>query len=129
LAAAEERLAECERELAALRRTAGRRRDQAARFARRVRRRDERIAELSALERSEAADRGGNGGSGHLVFAQLAAGYVLVERDGVAPESNTTLELPEICEGTLLVGGIGRSPLPDDLRPCVFVQQVHESTV
>src|SRR2546426_9918736 len=58
LAAAEERLAEAERELTALRGTARRRRDQVQRLVERVRKRDRRIADLSAIERHEPAPLG-----------------------------------------------------------------------
>ena len=53
LAAAEERLAEAEREIAALARTSARRRGQVERLIERVRRRERRIAELSAARESE----------------------------------------------------------------------------
>ena len=135
LAAAEERLAEAERELTALRRTAGRRRDQATRLVERIRTRDRHIAELSAIERDALAqstettpsrlDAGAS--RGHLVYAQLPERYVLVERDGEPPEPDATLELPEIGEEKFLVCRVGKSPLPNDARPCVFAQQVSES--
>jgi hypothetical protein len=134
LADAEERLAESERELAALRRRGKRRRDQAERLIERVWKRDRRIAELSALE-GELARVAGTAPSesdagvpqSHLVFAQLEQRYELVERDGVLPGPNVMLELPEICKASLVVSRVGRSPLPNDPRRCVFVQQVHES--
>jgi len=135
LAAAEERLAEAEHELTALRRTARRRRDQAQRLVERVRKRDRRIADLSAIERNELArlrettpsQLDARGSRGHLVYAQLAGGYVLVERDGEPPEPDVILELPEIGEEKLLVFRVGNSPLPNDARPCVFAQQVPQS--
>jgi hypothetical protein len=61
---------------------------------------------------------------GHLVLVQLADRYELVERAGPPPTSGTTLDLPELCEGRLVVGGTGRSPLPDDPRSCAFAQRV-----
>ena len=122
LAAAEERLAEAERELTVLRGTAERRRGQAKRLVERIRRRDRHIAELSAIE----PDPDPGPPPGHLVYAQLAERYVIVERDGDPPEQDAILELPEIGEGKLLICRIGRSPLPHDERPCAFAQQVTE---
>jgi hypothetical protein len=123
LAAAEEQLADAERELAALRQTARRRRDQAARLVDRIRKRDRRIAELSASEtKTSQPDAGGP--RGHLVYAQLADRYVLVERDGDPPEPDAILELPEVGDEKLLVCRLGKSPLPNDARPCAFAQHV-----
>ncbi len=135
LAAAEEQLAEAERELTALRRTAERRRDQAARLVERVRRRDRRIAELSAIERQELARSARTTPAtldartprGHLIYAQVPGRYVLVERNGEPPEPDAILELPEIGGETLIACRVGRSPLPNDPRPCVFAQQVSQS--
>ncbi len=134
LAAAEELLAEAERELTALRQTATHRRNQAWRLVARIRRRDCRIVELSAADRGELADlveptpsQGDAGSSlGHLIYAQLAGRYELVERDGAPPEPNAILELTEAGE-RVLVGWIGKSPLPNDARPCAFAQQVNAS--
>jgi hypothetical protein len=127
LAAAEEQLAEAERELTALRRTAGRRRDQARRLVERIRRRDRRIAELAQSAETTPSQPKVPASRGHLIYAQLAGRYVLVERDGEPPEPDSILELPEIGEGKLLVCRIGRSPLPNDARPCVFAQPVAAS--
>ena len=111
-------LAEAERELASVRRSAERRRDQARRLVERVRRRDRRIAELSAAECDVPVH------PTHLVYAQLAARYILVECDGAPPEPDTILQLSESGEETerLVVCRIGRSPLLHDPRPCVFAQ-------
>jgi uncharacterized coiled-coil protein SlyX len=125
LAEAEAELAEAERELASVRRSAERRRDQVRRLVERVRRRDRRIAELSAIECDAPAH------STHLVYAQLAARYVLVECDGSPPEPDTILQLSESGEETerLVVCRIGRSPLLHDPRPCVFAQRASVSGV
>jgi hypothetical protein len=126
LAAAEEQLADAERELTALRQAAGRRRDQAARLVDRIRKRDRRIAELSASEpKPSQPEPGGSGG--HLVYAQLADRYVLVERDGDPPEPDAIVELREVGDEKLLISRVGKSPLPNDPRPCAFAQQVSES--
>jgi uncharacterized coiled-coil protein SlyX len=134
LAAAEERLAETERELTTLRQKIHRQRAQSKRLIKRVRKRDRRLAELSEIEPNEPAQSVEEAPSqrqvetplGHLIFAQLADRYVLVERDVDPPEAGTMIEVPEIGEGTLLVDRIGTSPLPDDPRPCAFAQQVFD---
>jgi hypothetical protein len=127
LAAAEAELAEAERELRALRRTAGRRRDQAARLVERIRKRDGLIAELSTCERDLAPPMPAvEAARSHLVYAPVAGRYVLVERDGAPPEPNAILELPELGEETLVVLRVGRSPLPNDPRPCAFAQPARE---
>jgi hypothetical protein len=133
LAAAEERLADTERELTTLRQKHQRRRAQSKRLIKRVRKRDRRIAELSEIEPDEPAQsveatpsQHVEASRGHLIFSQLAGRYVLVERDGDPPEAGTMIEVPEIGEGTLLVDRVGTSPLPDDLRPCAFAQQVFD---
>jgi len=132
LAAAEERLADTERELTTLRRKLQRRRDQSKRLVKRIRKRDRRIAELSEIEPDKPAQpveaapsqRQVEACRGHLIFAQLAGRYVLVERDDEPPEPGTTIEVGEVGEEMLLVERVGRSPLPDDLRRCAFVQEV-----
>jgi hypothetical protein len=123
LSAIEERLTEAERELTALRTAARHRREQAERLVERIRKRDRRIADLSAPP--PQLDAGGS--RGHVVYAQLAGGYALVERDGEPPEPDVILELPEISEEKLLVFRVGKSPLPNDARPCVIAQQLSYS--
>jgi hypothetical protein len=131
LSAAEELLANAERELTALRRAAAHRRNQAGRLVARIRRRDSRIVELSAADRGDLADlheprpsQGDDGSSlGHLIYAQLGGRYELIERDGAPPEPDAIVELTETGE-RVLVGWIGKSPLPNDARPCAVAQQV-----
>jgi hypothetical protein len=133
LAAAEERLAEAEREIHDLARTSERRRGQVERLIERLRRREIHIAELSMALENESARMTGSAPSeshtaavhSHLVLAQLAHGYELVERDGIPPEANEMLELPEICDAKFVVAGVGRAPLPADPRRCVLALQVH----
>jgi hypothetical protein len=132
LAAAEERLADTERELTTLHRKLQRRRDQSKRLVKRIRKRDRRIAELSEIEPDQPeqsvetapSDRQAEACRGHLIFAQLAGRYVLVERDHEPPEPGTMIEVGEVGEEMLLVERVGRSPLPDDPRRCAFVQAV-----
>ena len=131
LAAAEERLADTERELTTLRRKLQRRRDQSKRLVKRIRKRDRRIAQLSEIEPDEPAQpveaapshRQVEACQGHLIFAQLAGRYVLVERDDEPPEPGTIIEVGEVGEEMLIVDRVGRSPLPDDPRRCAFVQE------
>ncbi len=59
----------------------------------------------------------------HLVFVQLGERYELVSRDGPPPATSTPLELPDVEDGTFVVTGRRRSPLPGDARPCVVVQR------
>jgi hypothetical protein len=120
LAEAEDRLAEAERELTSLRRLAERRRNQAKRLVERIRKRDRRLAELPAAEPVEPDPTH----STHLVYAQLTGRYVLVERDGDPPEPGTIIELAETGEEaeTMIACRIGKSPLPNDPRPCVFAE-------
>ena len=95
-----------------LRRAAERRRAQAARFLTRLR---APASEVTPAMAPAPADN-------HLLFVQLNGRYVLVERDGPPPATNTLLELAELGDRTLIVSRQGRSPLPGDGRPCVFVQ-------
>ena len=122
LAAAEEQLAEAERELTILRRAAGRRREQAARFVERIRSRDRRIAELSPQATLSPLEV--EAPRSHLVYAQAADRYELVEREGEPPQPGAILELPELGEGKLIVCRVGRSPLPSDARLCAYAQPV-----
>ena len=134
LAAAQERLAETEREIADLSRANEHRRGQVERLIERLRRRELHIAELaSALDRESArtaaaappeprpADRQ------HLVLALLADRYELVERDGPPPQQNATLELPAICDAKFVVVGVGRVLLPADPRRCVLALPILEA--
>jgi hypothetical protein len=97
-----------------LRRTAERRRAQATRFVTRLR---EPESEAPPTPAPAPADN-------HLVFVQLTGRYELIERQGPPPSRNSLVELPELCDRALIVSGLGRSPLPDDARPCIFVQPV-----
>jgi hypothetical protein len=60
---------------------------------------------------------------GHLVFVQLDERYELISREGPPPEASTPFFLPDVDEGSFVVAGSRRSPLPGDVRPCVFVQR------
>jgi hypothetical protein len=56
----------------------------------------------------------------HLLFVSKPSGYELVERDGEAPAPGTSVELEEGRRFT--VSKVGPSPLPDDARPCAYLQ-------
>jgi hypothetical protein len=102
LAAAEAALAEREREL------------------REQREINERLrARLEQLQTAAPADAPPLPES-HLLFVHLDGRYALVSREGPPPLVNDELALPEVDEGTFVVTGSRRSPLPGDSRPCVF---------
>jgi DNA repair exonuclease SbcCD ATPase subunit len=58
----------------------------------------------------------------YVAFVPTAGGYALVERDGPAPEVGDVVESPE-GQGALVVTRVGRSPLPFDRRPCVYLER------
>jgi len=66
---------------------------------------------------------------GHVLMVQLPTRYVLVDRSGEVPPSGSTLELPEVAEGTFRVEAVGRSPYPDDPRPCAFALRMQNSAL
>jgi hypothetical protein len=59
---------------------------------------------------------------GHVAFAPTSDGYRLVQVPGRAPELGATVEIEGI-EGPLVVTRLGRSPLPLDSRPCVYLDR------
>jgi hypothetical protein len=56
----------------------------------------------------------------HLLFVSKPSGYELVERDGEAPAPGAEIELEEGVR--FMVSKIGPSPLPNDARPCAYLQ-------
>ncbi len=56
----------------------------------------------------------------YLLFVSKPSGYELVERDGEVPEPGAAVELEEGLRFT--VSKIGPSPLPNDTRPCAYLQ-------
>jgi hypothetical protein len=56
----------------------------------------------------------------HLLFVPTPARYLLLEREGGPPKPGDELELPDIG-GRLVVAKVGRSPFPDEPRPCAFL--------
>jgi hypothetical protein len=62
--------------------------------------------------------------SSHLLFVPTAKRYLLIERDGPPPEPGDELELPDVA-GPLMVTKVGRSPYPENGRPCAFLLQLN----
>jgi hypothetical protein len=124
LAAAEAELDEAKLELAALRRRAGLRRSQAARFLERIRERDRLLVELRAIaRRTSSSTPRATGVDAHLVYATVDGRYVLVERAGEPPQPGAVFELAETGGAAVIACTIGRSPLPHDPRPCVYAER------
>jgi hypothetical protein len=57
----------------------------------------------------------------HLLFVSKTSGYELREADGDAPALGALVEVDDVEE---LVIKIGPSPLPNDPRPCAYLQAV-----
>ncbi len=58
----------------------------------------------------------------HLLFVSKPSGYELVEREGEPPEPGAGVEVGD--DGLrFTVSKIGPSPLPDDDRPCAYLQR------
>jgi hypothetical protein len=57
----------------------------------------------------------------HLLFVSRPTGYELAEREGEPPAPGDELELDG--EGTFVVVKVASSPLPQDNRLCVYLQQ------
>jgi len=60
--------------------------------------------------------------SSHLLFVSKPSGYELLERAGDPPSQGSDVELEEGVRYT--VAKLGPSPLPDDARPCAYLQAV-----
>jgi hypothetical protein len=61
-----------------------------------------------------------NGAGKYLLFLSKPSGYELLEREGDLPAPGAEIELDEGARFT--VSKLGPSPLPDDERPCVYLQ-------
>ena len=64
-----------------------------------------------------------NGAGEHLLFVPGSAGYALIERSGPAPGLGTEVEVGERGERRYVVSRLGRAPLPDDRRPCAYLEE------
>jgi hypothetical protein len=58
----------------------------------------------------------------HLLFVSRHAGYELLERDGDAPAPGAEVDLEENGIRFVVVK-VAPSPLPQDDRPCAYLQQ------
>jgi hypothetical protein len=56
----------------------------------------------------------------YLLFVSKPSGYELLERDGEPPAPGAEVELEEGLR--FRVSKLGPSPLPDDGRPCAYLQ-------
>jgi hypothetical protein len=56
----------------------------------------------------------------YLLFVSKPSGYELVERDGEPPEVGSVVELEGGMRTTVVK--VGPSPLPQDTRPCAYLQ-------
>jgi hypothetical protein len=56
----------------------------------------------------------------HLLFITRPTGYQLTEREGEPPAPGDEVELDG--EGRFVVSKVAPSPLPDDDRPCAYLQ-------
>jgi hypothetical protein len=59
----------------------------------------------------------------HLLFVSKPSGYELVERDGEPPALGSKVELGDDSV-RFVVAKLGPSPLPQDDRPCAYLQRV-----
>jgi hypothetical protein len=60
-------------------------------------------------------------GDKHLLFVWKPSGYELREAEGDAPAVGAIVEVDELEEQVVK---IGPSPLPNDPRPCAYLQAV-----
>lgn len=58
----------------------------------------------------------------HLLFVSKPTGYELVEREGEPPAVGSEVELDEGAGARFVVSKIAPSPLPQDQRPCAYLQ-------
>ena len=58
---------------------------------------------------------------GYVLFISKPSGYELREGDGEPPPIGSALELDE---ARYFVSKLGTSPLPQDRRPCAYLQLV-----
>ena len=122
LAAAEESLAERERELAELVQANERREHEIQLLEDLNARLRSQIAE-PRLVAAPVVEPEPSEPETHLVFVQLEGRYELITCDGPPPAPSTPLTLPDLDEVTFVVAGRRSSPLPGDARPCVFVER------
>jgi len=62
-----------------------------------------------------------DGARKHLLFVWKPSGYELREADGDTPSVGSLVEVDDLEEQVVK---IGPSPLPNDSRPCAYLQAV-----
>lgn len=70
---------------------------------------------------ASGAEPDARSGSTHLLFVPSPRGYMIVEREGLAPERGAALTVPGRDRETFAVTKIGSSPYPGDMRLCVYL--------
>ena len=59
----------------------------------------------------------------YLLFISRPTGYSLAEREGEPPEIGSEVELDEGAGDRFVVSKVATSPLPQDERPCAYLQE------
>ena len=57
----------------------------------------------------------------HLLFVSTPRGYSLIEREGPPPPVGDRIEMPEQAASSFVIK-LATSPLPNDSRPCAYLQ-------
>ncbi len=83
-------------------------------------------ARLAEQQREGGLEPQGQAGPdlGYLLFVPTYQGYLLLQRNGIAPVLGEVLELPETPGARLTVAKLALSPLPRDRRVCVYLNNV-----
>jgi hypothetical protein len=63
------------------------------------------------------------GEGNYLLFISRPSGYELTEREGEPPAVGSEVELDEGAGSRFVVSKIAPSPLPQDERPCAYLQE------
>jgi hypothetical protein len=71
----------------------------------------------------QAESDGQGQGRGYVLFISKPTGYELLTRDGEPPAVGSVVELGGE-EGRWFVSRLSPSPLPQDRRPCAYLQQL-----
>jgi hypothetical protein len=71
----------------------------------------------------QAESDGQGQGRGYVLFIAKPTGYELLARDGEPPAVGSVVELGGE-EGRWFVSRLSPSPLPQDRRPCAYLQQL-----
>jgi hypothetical protein len=80
---------------------------------------------VGSVEQDEpTANEGGDSqrtGEQHLLFVSTPRGYSLLEREGPPPPVGGRIEMPEQAVSSFVIK-LATSPLPNDSRPCAYLQ-------